>query len=109
MSGHTPFRELHHADPGHDSPPRRARRAAMKQAMRDAVTLAELRGQRGVTQEDLAEQLRMTQANVSRIEHESDVYLSTLEGYVRALGGQLRLVAAFPEQELTIALERDAG
>jgi hypothetical protein len=38
----------------------------------------------------------VTQANVSRIEHEEDVYLSTLRGYVEALGGQLELRAVCP-------------
>src|SRR5205085_9709411 len=49
------------------------------------VSLAELRRRRGVTQSNLSDALAMTQANVSRIEHESDLYLSTLARYVAGL------------------------
>jgi hypothetical protein len=47
--------------------------------------------------------LDVTQANVSRIERQDDLYLSTLGEYVAALGGHLELHAVFPDQ--VIALE----
>lgn len=104
MSGHTPFSELRQADSSYDRPDRRARRAAMAQAMRDAVSLAELRESRGLTQEQIAQILHVSQANISRVEREQDIYLSTLLGYVDALGGRLRLVAEFPDQALDIVI-----
>ena len=44
----------------------------------------------------------MTQANISRIEHEEDLDLSTLRGYVAALGGQLEVNAVFPDGKVTL-------
>jgi ribosome-binding protein aMBF1 (putative translation factor) len=42
-----------------------------------------------VTQEELADKLRVTQVAVSRLERRSDMHLSTLRQFVRALGGEL--------------------
>lgn len=85
--------------------PERARRVAEhKRAILDALALAEAREQRNVTQKDIAEILGVTQANVSRIEREEDVYLSTLRKYVEALGGRLEVSAVFPDK--TVSLSR---
>jgi DNA-binding XRE family transcriptional regulator len=85
--------------------PERARRVAEhKRAILDALALAEAREQRNVTQKDIAEILGVTQANVSRIEREEDVYLSTLRKYVEALGGRLEVTAVFPDK--TVSLRR---
>jgi len=71
--------------------------------MKDAISLHEARAERRLTQGDVAVALEVTQANVSRIERQDDLYLSTLEEYVAALGGRLELHAVFPDQ--VIALE----
>jgi DNA-binding XRE family transcriptional regulator len=84
-------------------PERRERIAQLTRAMKDALALAELRQALGVAQREVAETLNVTQANVSRIEHEEDLYLSTLRAYVAALGGDLELRAVFPERTVTIA------
>jgi DNA-binding XRE family transcriptional regulator len=84
-------------------PERRERIAQLTRAMKDALALAELRQALGVAQREVAETLNVTQANVSRIEHEEDLYLSTLRAYVAALGGNLELRAVFPERTVTIA------
>lgn len=85
--------------------PERARRVAEhKRAILDALALAEAREQRNVTQKEIAEMLGVTQANVSRIEREEDVYLSTLRRYVEALGGRLEVSAVFPDK--TVSLSR---
>jgi hypothetical protein len=39
---------------------------------------------------------------VSKIEHRTDIYLSTLAGYVEALGGKLEIRAVFPDREMQI-------
>lgn len=85
-------------------PARRARVEAGKQAIRDALALGELRKERGVTQADVAEMLQHSQANVSRIERERDVYLSTLRSYVEALGGELELLAVFDDETIRIGV-----
>lgn len=48
------------------------------------------------------EGVEVTQANLSRIEHQDDLYLSTLRGYVEALGGRLELRAVFPDQTVDL-------
>ena len=50
------------------------------------------------TQEELAASLGVGQDTVSRIEQRSDVLLSTLRRYVEAMGGELELVARFPNR-----------
>jgi transcriptional regulator with XRE-family HTH domain len=50
------------------------------------------------TQEDLAARLGVGQDTVSRIERRSDILLSTLRRYVEAMGGELNLVARFPNR-----------
>jgi DNA-binding XRE family transcriptional regulator len=83
-------------------PVRRAQVATYKRAMEDALALAELRAQRGLTQAAVANALGVTQANISRIEHEEDLYLSTLRGYLAALGGELEINAVFPDGKVTL-------
>jgi DNA-binding Xre family transcriptional regulator len=85
-------------------PTRRERVEAQTQALLAVVKLAELREARQATQRELAGALEMTQANVSRIEHEDDIYLSTLRRYVEALGGQLEVHAVFPDETVKVAV-----
>ena len=63
----------------------------------DAIALAELRARQALTQREVAGSLGVSQANVSRIEHEEDLYLSTLRSYVEALGGRLEVNAVFAD------------
>jgi transcriptional regulator with XRE-family HTH domain len=73
------------------------------------VRLAELRQRRGASQSQIARALEVSQPNVSRIEQEDDVYLSTLSRYVAALGGYLEVRAVFPEEEITLLSEELSG
>lgn len=52
----------------------------------------------------LAEQLSISQGNVSRLEARSDVYLSTLRSYVEALGGHLEIAAVFGDERVAVAV-----
>jgi hypothetical protein len=61
----------------------------------EEMSLRDLRRAMGQTQVAVAEKRGLNQENVSRVEQRADVLLSTLNSYVRALGGQLRLVAEF--------------
>lgn len=83
-------------------PAQAARIEAHKRAMRDALALAELRGQRGLTQESVAAALNVSQTRVSRIERQDDLYLSTLRQYVAALGGELHITAVFPDEAVEL-------
>lgn len=100
MTKTKPFAEL--AAKAKADPTRRAQIAEYRRPIEDVLALAELRSQRGVTQHEVAGALAVSQANVSRIEHEDDVYLSTLRRYVAALGGELEINAVFPDR--TVAL-----
>ena len=63
----------------------------------EIMTLRDLRKVREQTQAYIAETLGMTQENVSRIEKRSDLLISTLRRHIEALGGELSLVAKFPD------------
>jgi transcriptional regulator with XRE-family HTH domain len=73
-----------------------------------AMDLAELRGSRGLTQEELASRLDISQSNVSRLEHRRDMLISTLREVVEAYGGRLRIIAEFPEESVEITLFEEA-
>ena|ERR1700685_2545014 len=76
-------------------------RANARQKKRAAL-LGELRRARQLTQETLAETLGMSQSEVSKVEHRTDLYVSTLRRYVEAMGGELQIFARFPNGEVEI-------
>ncbi len=88
------------------TPEDRARYDAARQAL-DAGLLAhrrslrELRRARELTQAQLAASLGVSQAQVSRIETQADLYLSTLRSYVQAMGGDLELRVVFGDGSWT--------
>lgn len=61
------------------------------------MPLQELRQAKHLSQERLAEILDTKQANVSRLERRTDMYISTLRGYIEAMGGELEIMAKFPD------------
>ncbi len=69
-----------------------------KALIAEEMSLRDLRKARKKTQVRVAKELGINQENVSRIEKRSDLLLSTLSGYVEAMGGTLRLVAEFPDR-----------
>jgi hypothetical protein len=71
---------------------RAAARIAEEMALRD------LRKAMGKTQVEVARKLRISQVSLSDTERRTDVMLSTLRKYVGALGGELDLVARFPNR-----------
>ena len=64
----------------------------------EEMTLRELRRARRLTQARMAKTLGVTQDSVSRLEKRSDLLLSTLRKTVQAMGGNLSLVAEFPDR-----------
>lgn len=64
----------------------------------EEMSLQDLRKARKRTQARVAKELGIKQENVSRIEKRADLLISTLSGYVEAMGGRLRLVAEFPDR-----------
>ena len=65
----------------------------------EEMTLQELRQARKLTQVRMAKALGISQDGVSRLEKRSDLLLSTLRKSVEAMGGNLSLVAEFPDRE----------
>ena len=78
---------------------RMARRTDQLEAM---LTLHELVRERALTQEALAERLDQAQGNVSRTLRREDMHLSTLREVIEAMGGELELVARFPDRAYRI-------
>lgn len=64
----------------------------------EEMTMRDLRKALALTQKTVAKKLGINQDNVSRLESRSDVLLSTLQAYVHSLGGELRLMAEFPDR-----------
>ncbi len=69
-----------------------------KALLAEEMSLQDLRKARKQTQVRVAKELRINQENVSRLEKLSDLLISTLRGYVEAMGGTLSLVAEFPDR-----------
>jgi transcriptional regulator with XRE-family HTH domain len=79
---------------------RQDRIAARYRVLKDEVeSLQALRKAAGKAQSEIASTLRISQPSVSKIEKQTDMYLSTLRNYVEAVGGDLELVVRFPKQE----------
>jgi DNA-binding XRE family transcriptional regulator len=64
----------------------------------EEMSLREVRKAVGKTQVAVAKRLKVGQDAVSKLESRSDMYLSTLRGFVEAMGGELELVARFPNR-----------
>lgn len=79
---------------------RQDRIADRYRALKDEVeSLQALRKAAGKAQGEIASTLKISQPSVSKIEKQTDMYLSTLRGYVEAVGGDLELVVRFPKQQ----------
>lgn len=77
--------------------------ARASELVAEEYALRDIRKARHITQEQVAERLGGKQVYISRLEKRSDVKLSTLREYVRAIGGDLQLMVTFPEgKTLTI-------
>jgi DNA-binding Xre family transcriptional regulator len=91
------------------SPEARAEARSLADKDLKEMPLHELRVARRLTQQQLAQTLDMTQAAVSQLEQRTDVYLSTLENFVEAMGGRLEMYAVFPDGRVKLGLEREAS
>jgi DNA-directed RNA polymerase specialized sigma subunit len=69
------------------------------QLIAEELTLRELRHARKLTQVRIAKTLGVSQDCVSRLEKRSDLLISTLRKTIEAMGGNLSLVAQFPDRD----------
>lgn len=82
------------------SPARRKKIEARADELRaEEMSLRDLRQALTLTQLRMAKTLGIGQDGVSRLEQRSDLLLSTLRSYIEAMGGQLTLIAEFPDRE----------
>ena len=89
------IRKLSHAQ-------RKKVEARAAQLIAEEMTLQQLRQACKLTQQKVAKSLHIGQEGVSKIEKRSDLLISTLRDYVKAMGGQLSLVVEFPDREPVI-------
>jgi len=80
----------------------RERSSSLAAKYRAEMPLDELRQAREMTQVLLARILKVNQAAVSKMERRADMYVSTLQDFVRAMGGELKITAKFPEGSVEI-------
>jgi transcriptional regulator with XRE-family HTH domain len=80
-----------------------------KARARREMHLQALREHRNVSQDALAKLMRISQASISKTERRGDVLLSTLQSFIEALGGELRISARFPTETIELELLREAG
>ncbi len=81
---------------------RRERIDAKKELLLKEMELAELRQALSLTQSTLAETLGVGQAEISKIENRTDMFVGTLRRFIKAMGGDLEIRAVFPDRAITI-------
>jgi DNA-binding transcriptional regulator YiaG len=84
------------------SPERREKIEDRARTLLVSMALQELRQKRQLTQQDLANILHVNQAALSKMENQSDMRVSTLRKLLAAMGGNLKIIAEFPEGEVVI-------
>jgi transcriptional regulator with XRE-family HTH domain len=84
------------------SPASHARVKARAEAILAEMPLHELRRARDLSQATIANVLGIQQGSISKIEHQADMYVSTLRDYIEAIGGELKIVASFPTGDVRI-------
>ena len=85
------------------SPQSRARAEVKAQTMLAEMPLNELRQARGLSQKMLAEVLHVQQPSIAKLERRTDMYLSTLRSHIEAMGGELDVIARFPDGAVKIS------
>jgi len=86
---------------------------ASEEIERHQASLAKVRKLRALAQATVAEAMGMDQSEISRLERRTDLLLSTLRRFVNATGGELHLVASYPDGDVELlvgsTLPEDSG
>ena len=80
---------------------RAASRRKVKKMLQE-MPLHELRNAQGLTQAQLAQTLNMNQGSLPKIERQTDMYISTLRRFIKAVGGNLVIIAEMPHGNVPI-------
>ncbi len=91
------------------SPEARTRAESKARAMLAEMPLNELRQARGLSQKMLAEVLHVQQPSIAKLEKRADMYISTLRSHIEAMGGELEVVARFPDGAVKISNFSELG
>lgn len=91
------------------SPAARAEAEELTRRMLAEMPLQELRQARRLSQEQLAKILGVRQAAISKLERRTDMYISTLRNFVKAMGGDLEITARFPDGAVRINQFEELG
>lgn len=88
---------------------RQARVDRIAKELRAEMDLTQLRQARALSQAALGEILHVEQPAVAKLEKRADMYVSTLRRFIKAMGGELEIVARFPDRDVRIRNFRDLG
>ena len=84
------------------SPESRARSDALYRQLRAEMPLQALRKALELTQQPVAATLGLHPVALSKMESQTDLYVSTRRRFVEAMGGERRIVARFPQGAIEI-------
>jgi DNA-binding XRE family transcriptional regulator len=98
MAGRHSFAELR----ARMSPEARAAADAAAAELDAEMNLAEVRRAMKLSQEEIGQTLQINQGSVAKIEKRADMYVSTLRRFIEAMGGELEIVARFPDHAVKI-------
>jgi transcriptional regulator with XRE-family HTH domain len=98
MSGHRKFSQL----TANFSEQRQSEITGKAVQLRAEMALSELRQALQLSQAELAEKLNVKQPAIARMEKRTDTYVSHLRKVIEAMGGELDIIARFPDAEVKI-------
>jgi hypothetical protein len=83
-----------------------ARAAGEAEALRlgEGMDLAQVRQAPKLSQAELGRELHIGQASIAKIEKRTDMYVSTLRRFFEGMGGELEIIARFPETSVMIRI-----
>lgn len=98
MTGRHSFAELR----ARMAPEAQAEAQAKALQMEEEMNLAEIRRALKLSQDEIAQTLQIGQGSIAKIEKRADMYVSTLRRFIEAMGGELEIVARFPDHAVKI-------
>jgi DNA-binding XRE family transcriptional regulator len=103
MAGRHPFSKLREKM----SPEANAKALAEAARLSAEMDLAEVRRALKLSQEELGEILKVGQGSIAKLEKRTDMYVSSLRRFIEAMGGELEIIARFPNRDVRIKNFRD--
>ncbi len=85
------------------TPERRAKNKTRAQLISLHLTLLELQQSLGLTQDEIETDFNNFEATISELENQEEIQISDLSRYIKAHGRNLKIVAHFPNEEITLA------